>query len=153
MSTSDTLTADDSIKTWLAHPAGGQILRDLLAQSGQDADVLRPVQRLALKRLIKLSKGRFSQELVGELVARAAAGDVPATAPAGRADAAGDTGSAGAGAAASDADLADLDAVERPEWTERLDRGRFAGKTVIVTGPDRGSAAPRHRGSPGRAGA
>jgi NADP-dependent 3-hydroxy acid dehydrogenase YdfG len=129
MSTPKTLTGDDSIKSWLEHPVGGPILRDLLAQSGQDADVLRPVQRLAIKRLIKLSKGRFSQEMVDELVARAAAGDVPVSAAGQQTDA-----TSGSDAADADAETA----VEQPEWVERLDQGRFAGKTVIVTGAGSG---------------
>lgn len=130
MNTPKILSGDDSIKTWLEHPVGGPILRDLLAQAGQDADVMRPVQRLAIKRLIKLSKGQFSQEMVDQLVARAAAGDVP-------------TGAADASVqapepAAESAGSADATAVERPEWVERLDQGRFAGKTVIVTGAGSG---------------
>ncbi|HZW41672.1 MAG TPA: SDR family NAD(P)-dependent oxidoreductase [Agromyces sp.] len=138
MSTPKPLTGDDSIKTWLEHPVGGPILRDLLAQSGQDADVLRPVHRLAIKRLIKLSKGQFSQEMVDELVARAAAGDVPATTATGSTDASAGSGAAGVDAAASDAAVPAVPAVERPEWVERLDEGRFAGKTVIVTGAGSG---------------
>lgn len=134
MSTPKPLTGDDSIKTWLDHPVGGPIVRDMLAQAGQDPSVLRPVYRLALKRLIKLSKGQFSQQMVDDLVARAAAGDVPAEAPA--ADSAG-TVDADADAEASDA-AADAPAVERPEWVERLDQGRFARKTVIVTGAGSG---------------
>ncbi|MFE5670314.1 SDR family NAD(P)-dependent oxidoreductase [Agromyces sp. NPDC056523] len=133
MSTTTSVTADSSIKTWLTDPVGGPIIRDLLAQSGQDPDVLRPIHRLALKRLIKLSKGQFSQELVDQLVARAAAGDVPATATA--------TDGAAAAPAASDAERADepgAATVERPEWAERIDRGRFTGKTVIVTGAGSG---------------
>ncbi|KRC61596.1 short-chain dehydrogenase [Agromyces sp. Root81] len=131
MSTPKTLTGDDSIKTWLEHPVGGPIIRDLLAQSGQDPDVLRPVQRLAIKRLVKLSKGQFSQEMVDQLVARAAAGEVP-------------VGAADAPAAAPEPTTESADAgdtvpvVERPEWVERLDQGRFAGKTVIVTGAGSG---------------
>ncbi|MDR6905780.1 NAD(P)-dependent dehydrogenase (short-subunit alcohol dehydrogenase family) [Agromyces sp. 3263] len=125
MSTPDTLTGDDSIKTWLAHPVGGPILRELLAQSGQDADVLKPVSRLAIKRLIKLSKGQFSQQMVDDLVARAAAGEVPA-------------GSSGVADAPSAAAEASAPVVERPEWVERLDQGRFSGKTVIVTGAGSG---------------
>ena len=39
------------------------------------------MSRLALKRLVKLSKGQFSQEMVDQLVARAAAGDVPSGTP------------------------------------------------------------------------
>jgi NAD(P)-dependent dehydrogenase (short-subunit alcohol dehydrogenase family) len=124
MSTPKALTGDSSIKTWLEHPVGGPILRDLLAQGGQDADVLRPVHRLALKRLVTLSKGQFSKEMVDQLVARAAAGDVPADAT---------TAEAATGDPA-DATLA----VERPEWVERIDQGRFAGKTIIVTGAGSG---------------
>lgn len=135
MSTPKPLTGDDSIKTWLAHPVGGPIIRELLAQSGQDPDVLRPVQRLALKRLVKLSKGRFSEEMVDELVARAAAGDVPASAAGEQTDA-----SSGASDEADDEAEAAAAApeVEQPEWIERIDQGRFAGKTVIVTGAGSG---------------
>ncbi|AWB88235.1 SDR family NAD(P)-dependent oxidoreductase [Salinibacterium hongtaonis] len=124
-SSSAPLSGDSSIGTWLDHPVGGPIMRDLLAQAGQNADVLRPVRRLAIKRLVKLSKGTFSQEMVDQLVARAAAGDVPAGAPA-------------APATSSD-DAADAPAtVERPEWVERIDAGRFSGKTIIVTGAGSG---------------
>jgi FlaA1/EpsC-like NDP-sugar epimerase len=130
------LTGDDSIKTWLEHPVGGPILRDLLAQSGQDAGVMRPVHRLAIKRLVKLSKGQFSQELLDELVARAAAGDVPAGTDAGTAIER--TQASGIEASASATDAAATPVVERPEWVERLDQGRFAGKTVIVTGAGSG---------------
>ncbi|MGO7983807.1 hypothetical protein ACC691_38855, partial [Rhizobium johnstonii] len=84
------------------------------------------VSRLALKRLIKLSKGEFSQEMVDGLVARAAAGDVPAGAPA-------------ATPAADDDDAADsAPAVELEEWVEKITGGRFSGKTVIVTGAGSG---------------
>ena len=72
------LTGDTSIADWLADPVGGPILRDMLAQGGQSADVFRPVKRLAIKRLVKMSKGAFSQETLDALVRRAAAGDVPA---------------------------------------------------------------------------
>ncbi|MGW9631751.1 SDR family NAD(P)-dependent oxidoreductase [Agromyces sp. NPDC055520] len=128
MNTPKTLSGDDSIKTWLEHPVGGPIIRDLLAQAGQDPDVMKPVQRLAIKRLVKLSKGEFSQEMVDQLVARAAAGEVPAAAA-----------DASAEAAEPTSESADtIPEVERPEWVERLDQGRFAGKTVIVTGAGSG---------------
>ncbi len=71
------LTGDSSVGSWLDHPVGGPILRDLLAQGGQNADVLRPVRKLALKRLVKLSKGRFPADLIDELVRRVAADIVP----------------------------------------------------------------------------
>jgi NAD(P)-dependent dehydrogenase (short-subunit alcohol dehydrogenase family) len=130
MSTPKTLTGDDSIKTWLEHPVGGPIIRELLAQAGQSPDVLRPVSRLALKRLVKLSKGQFSQEMVDQLVARAAAGDMPAGSSA--------EPSAPAAEPSREADLIDSPAATLPEWTERIDQGRFSGKTVIVTGAGSG---------------
>lgn len=126
MSTRKLLSGDDSIKTWLADPVGGPIIRDLLAHAGQSADALKPVSRLALKRLVKLSKGSFSQELLDQLVARAAAGDVPTGAPAAPAD-------------EDDGDETDAaSAAPAPEWVERIDAGRFAGKTVVVTGAGSG---------------
>ncbi|GAA2031620.1 hypothetical protein GCM10009819_14420 [Agromyces tropicus] len=128
-STSTRLTGDSSIKTWLQDPVGGPIIRDLLAQAGQDPDVLRPVHRLALKRLVKLSKGAFSQEMVDQLVARAAAGDVPAGVPA---------ASAPDAPADAESEAEPVDATPRPEWVERIDRGRFTGKTVVVTGAGSG---------------
>ena len=129
MSTPKTLTGDDSIKTWLEHPVGGPIIREMLAQAGQNADVLKPVQRLAIKRLIKLSKGQFSQQMVDDLVARAAAGDVPTSAADVPATAESSTA----------ADVTDtIPEVERPEWVERIDQGRFSGKTIIVTGAGSG---------------
>lgn len=120
---STTLSADSSIATWLAHPVGGPILRDLLAQSGQSADALRPVSKLAIKRLIKLSKGVFTQELIDGLIARVEAGDVPE--------------SAGAPVEAVADETPDAP-VEREPWVERIDSGRFTGKTVIVTGAGSG---------------
>ncbi|POH66578.1 short-chain dehydrogenase [Cryobacterium zongtaii] len=123
--TQSILTADSSVGSWLDDPIGGPILRDLLAQGGQSADALRPVRKLAIKRLVKLSKGQFPPELIDDLVRRVAAGDVPASAAATDAPPA-------APAAAGPA------AVERPEWVERIDAGRFTGKTVIVTGAGSG---------------
>jgi len=128
------LSGDSSIAAWLDHPVGGPIIRDMLAQSGQSAEVMRPVRKLAIKRLVKLSKGAFTQEMIDGLVRRVEAGEVVAepagsTAPAG--DSAGDNaGETGAAPAA--------EAVERPEWTERLDTGRFTGQTVVVTGAGSG---------------
>ena len=124
------LTGDSSVGAWLDHPVGGPILRDLLAQGGQNADVLRPVRKLALKRLVKLSKGRFPADLIDELVRRVAAGDVPASAGSSAAVAAPD--------AVPDAAPEAVPTIESPEWVERIDNGRFSGKTVIVTGAGSG---------------
>jgi NAD(P)-dependent dehydrogenase (short-subunit alcohol dehydrogenase family) len=128
--TQNTLTADSSVGSWLDDPTGGPILRDLLAQAGQSADVLRPVRKLAIKRLVTLSKGKFPPELIDELVRRVAAGDVPASGAA--------SGAATDAPAAAPASAAAPAPVERPEWVERLDAGRFTGKTVIVTGAGSG---------------
>jgi NAD(P)-dependent dehydrogenase (short-subunit alcohol dehydrogenase family) len=113
------LTSSSTVGTWLAHPIGGPILRDLLAKSGQDAEALRPVTKLSLDRLVEMSQGAFSQDLIDDLVRRAAAGEVPEGAPV---------------VVVSD----DEPTVEKPEWVERIDEGRFAGKTIIVTGAGSG---------------
>ena len=128
---STTLSGDSSIKAWLDHPVGGPIMRDMLAQSGQDADVLRPVSRLALKRLIKLSKGQFSQEMIDGLVARVEAGEVP-----GGADASGAPGTEAEGGV--EEGVPTVVAPEIEEWVEAVTPGRFDGKTVIVTGAGSG---------------
>lgn len=127
------LSGDSSIATWLDDPVGGAILRDLLAQGGQTPEVFKPVRRLAIKRLVKMSRGAFTQEMLDDLIRRAAAGDVPAgtdaTAPAAPA--------APEGAASAHAPLSG-EAVALREWTERIDGGRFSGRTVIVTGAGSG---------------
>lgn len=122
-----TLSADSSVGTWLDHPVGGPILTDLLAQAGQSADALRPVRRLAIKRLVTLSKGSFPPELIEELIRRVEAGDVPASA-----------GQETPTTDARDGAAEDASAVERPEWVERISDGRFTGKTVVVTGAGSG---------------
>ena len=126
------LTGDSSIGTWLDDPIGGPIMNELLAQAGQNASVMKPVRRLALKRLIKLSQGAFTAEMIDDLVARAAAGEVPAGAEAaagdGGANADAEPGAAEPGAAGA----------ETPEWVEKVTDGRFSGKTVIVTGAGSG---------------
>ena len=121
MASTSVLSGDSSVGTWLDHPVGGPILRDLLTQAGQTADTLRPVRRLAIKRLVKLSKGSFPPELIDELVRRVEVGDVPASDPAAHVETA-----------------AAVAHVERPEWVERISAGRFTGKTVIVTGAGSG---------------
>jgi NAD(P)-dependent dehydrogenase (short-subunit alcohol dehydrogenase family) len=118
------LTADSSIASWLEDPTGNAILTEMLAQGGQTPDVFKPVRRLAIKRLVKMSRGAFTQEMLDDLVRRAAAGDVPAGADAAPV--------AEASPEASEA------AVALREWTERIDQGRFTGQTVIVTGAGSG---------------
>lgn len=113
------LSGDSTIGTWLADPAGGPVLRAMLAQGGQGPDSLRPVSAMALNRLVQLSQGAFTQDMVDALVAQVEAGDIPAE--------------AGAPAAAPAAP-----AVQPPAWVERPTQGRFSGKTVIVTGAGSG---------------
>jgi len=67
------LTGDSSIATWLKHPVGGPLLRELLEQGGQKADALDLVRVLPFKRLVAMSKGAFTTEMVDELVSRAQA--------------------------------------------------------------------------------
>ncbi|MCS5735867.1 SDR family NAD(P)-dependent oxidoreductase [Herbiconiux daphne] len=123
-STPAPLTGDSSIAAWIDHPVGGPVIRELLAQSGQTTDVFRPVRKLALKRLIKLSKGQFTQQIIDGMVAQVAAGGVQTT----------DAATPPATGNTEDGPVP----IERPEWVERLDAGRFAGKTVIVTGAGSG---------------
>jgi NAD(P)-dependent dehydrogenase (short-subunit alcohol dehydrogenase family) len=112
------LSGESTINTWLADPAGGPVLRDLLAQGGQSPDSLRPVGKMPLNRLVHVSQGAFTQEMVDALVQRVDSGDIPEEdeAPA---------------AGKPDAPVA-------PVWVEVPTLGRFAGKTVIVTGAGSG---------------
>ena len=109
------LTAKSSVGEWLDHPVGGELLREMLAQGGQDASALKPVRLFSLQRLVALSKGQMKQEVVDDLVRRANGGVTPDE---------------------PEDDAAD-DAAPG-QWTERLSNGRFAGATVIVTGAGSG---------------
>lgn len=122
--TRSALTADSSIAAWLEDPIGNAILTELLAQGGQSPEVFKPIKRLAIKRLVKMSRGAFTQEMLDDLVRRAAAGDAPEA-----------TKAPDAGPAASETVPA---APALREWTERIDQGRFSGRTVIVTGAGSG---------------
>lgn len=126
------LSGDSSIATWLDDPVGGAILRDMLAQGGQTAEVFKPVRRLAIKRLVKMSRGAFTQEMLDDLVRRAAAGDVPTG------DGTAVPAAAAPEGAAAEAAPTTGEAVTLREWTERIDSGRFSGRTVIVTGAGSG---------------
>ncbi|MHA7176614.1 SDR family NAD(P)-dependent oxidoreductase [Arthrobacter sp. Sr24] len=120
------LSGESTINTWLADPAGGPVLRAMLAAGGQRADSLRPVAKMALNRLVAVSQGAFTQEMVEGLVQRVESGDIPAEAPA--------PDSAVASAAASATETG----TEVPVWVEKVTQGRFAGKTIIVTGAGSG---------------
>jgi NAD(P)-dependent dehydrogenase (short-subunit alcohol dehydrogenase family) len=89
--------------------------------------VLAPVKLLPLQSLVAMSQGQMPQSLVDELVEKANSGDpavlegLDTAAPAEADDAA---------AATPDA----ADEFEPEPWEEAVTPGRFAGKTVIVTG-------------------
>ncbi len=119
MSGEKELTAKSSVGTWLKHPTGGPILRDLLAQGGQTESVLAPVKLLSLERVAAMSGGQMSPELIADMVRRANAGGAGATS-----------------APASPEPEAAPAATET--WVERITPGRFAGRTVIVTGAGAG---------------
>ncbi len=107
------LTGKSSIGDWLNHPVGGELLRGLLAEGGQTESALKPVRLFSLQRMVALSQGQFTQEMVDDLVRKANGGDIPADEP----DEPGDPAAA---------------------WVERITAGRFDGKTVIVTGAGSG---------------
>lgn len=109
------LTAKSSVGEWLGHPVGGPLLRELLAQGGQDEKALKPVRLFSLQRLVAMSQGKFPQELVDELVAKANGGVMPV-----------------------EEEGAEQESEAAEAWTERISAGRFEGKTVIVTGAGSG---------------
>ena len=117
------LSGDTKIGDWFDHPQGGPVLRAMLEENGQSESVMKPVRRFAMKRLIKMSKGQFTQEIIDDLVAKAEAYVPDAAAPvvAVVTTASGTEGEA-----------------ELPEWAEEITAGRFTGKTVIITGAGSG---------------
>jgi NAD(P)-dependent dehydrogenase (short-subunit alcohol dehydrogenase family) len=120
------LTAKNSVGTWLKHPIGGPLIRQLLAQAGVDEKVLAPVKLLPLQSLVAMSQGQMPQSLVDELVEKANSGDpsvIEGLAPA-----------APAAAEVGESDESAADGFEPEPWEETVTPGRFAGKTVIVTG-------------------
>jgi NAD(P)-dependent dehydrogenase (short-subunit alcohol dehydrogenase family) len=98
------LTANSTIGTWLQHPEGGPIIRELLSATGADESTLAPVLGLPLQQLVALSQGAMPQSVVDDLVLRVNGGVAPTEDE--------DSGS----------------------WKERITPGRFEGRTIIVTG-------------------
>ena len=105
------LTGSRSIREWLNHPAGGPLLRAMLADAGQDEATLKPIEHFALQQLVELGGGQFPQSVLEQLVLEANGGVVP------DGDAQGDPA-----------------VIDGGPWVERISAGRFTGKTVIVTG-------------------
>ena len=129
MSTPKTLSGDDSIKTWLEHPVGGP-------HHPRPARAGRPGPRRAEARAATRDQAaRQAQQ------GPVQPGDGrPARRARGRRRGAGRrNGCLRRGARADDrVGRRRAPPCERPEWVERLDQGRFAGKTVIVTGAGSG---------------
>jgi NAD(P)-dependent dehydrogenase (short-subunit alcohol dehydrogenase family) len=117
-------TGDSKVSEWLSHPYAGAVMREMLAEGGQSEKSLGPVKRFSMNRLIKISGGRFTQEMLDGLIAKteaAMAAGGPALEPS---------------SAASDPPAQPHASVA--EWEEKVTAGRFAGKTVIVTGAGSG---------------
>lgn len=108
------LTAKSSVGDWLKDPEGARLLGELLAQGGQTEAALKPVRLFSLQRLVALSQGMMTQEMVDDLVRKVNGGTAPV----------------------ADDDEDDADAPQ--EWVQQVAAGRFAGKTVIVTGAGSG---------------
>lgn len=98
------LTANSTVGAWLAHPVGGPLIRGLLTQSGVGDEVLGPVSGLPLQQLVVMSQGQMPQSVVDDLVLEANGGVMPE------------------------------ESEEASGWTEKVTSGRFAGRTVVVTG-------------------
>jgi hypothetical protein len=47
------LTADSTIADWLTDPAGGPLVRGLLAQTGASETMLAPIMGLPLQQLVR----------------------------------------------------------------------------------------------------
>ena len=71
------LTSKSSVGTWLDHPVGGQLLRDMLETAGLPEDMLAPARNLPLGQLAEMSGGQLNQETVHDLVLRANGGVIP----------------------------------------------------------------------------
>lgn len=117
------LSGDNTVGEWLDHPVGGVIFRDMLQQAGQNESVLRVVKRFPLKKLVAMSQGKFTEQAMNDMIAKANSGEVSAAAQA---------PVVAAPAAPSEPET------ELPQWQEKLIEGRFTGKTIIVTGAGSG---------------
>jgi len=113
------LTAKSSVGDWLKHPVGGPLLRAMLAEGGQSESALTPVKLFSLQRLVAMSQGMLKQEVVDDLVAKANGGVAPEEED-------------------EEESADDADAEQSAGWSEQITPGRFAGKTVIVTGAGSG---------------
>ncbi|WP_449373389.1 SDR family NAD(P)-dependent oxidoreductase [Arthrobacter psychrolactophilus] len=112
------ISGESTINAWLADPAAGPVLRALLAQGGQTAADLNPVAKMSLNRLVEVSQGAFTTDMVDAMIQQIESGDIPA-------------------------EVAPVDApaepsIDLPVWVEKVTTGRFSGKTIIITGAGSG---------------
>ncbi|WP_434212556.1 family 78 glycoside hydrolase catalytic domain [[Pseudomonas] boreopolis] len=70
------ISGEHSILEWLQHPKGGPVLRALMAQAPQQPGVdpeamLRMIEGMPMNRLVAMSQGALTQEMVDQMVAAA----------------------------------------------------------------------------------
>jgi beta-glucosidase len=63
------VTAESTVRDWLDHPVGGELLRSMLG--GASEDMLAPAMGLTLTQMDYYSQGQISESAVEELVAKA----------------------------------------------------------------------------------
>lgn len=115
------LSTESLIGDWLDHPTGRSVLIDLLARRSPDARALYAIRMLPLSTLVSLSNGVITEEVLDRMVEAAnRLIDQPSVHPA-------------------TAHLFPSAPPPAPnDWQEPLVEGRFAGKTVVVTGAGSG---------------
>ena len=79
--TTTPLTGRSTVGTWLDHPEGGALIRQLLAPAGLDPAVLTPARGIALDQLVAMSGGQLPQSAIDDLVRAANGGEIPTDAP------------------------------------------------------------------------
>lgn len=137
------LSADSTIREWLDHPVGGEIFRAMLAEAGQNEKVLTPVKGWTLKRVAGMSGGKMTDEMIADMVQKANSGETAA--PAGvQTEPVEATSTEETPAVQAETPSTTEPSTEPPvsteptEWQEKITEGRFAGKTLIVTGAGSG---------------
>lgn len=122
------LSGENTVAEWLDHPVGGAIFRDMLKQAGQNESVLRIVHKVSLKRLVEMSRGQFTPEMLEDMIAKANTGKVPQSSEGEEAVEKPDEPEA----------PKPIRREQQAEWQEQVTPDRFASKTVIVTGAGSG---------------
>ncbi|MDN4474791.1 SDR family oxidoreductase [Demequina sp. SYSU T00192] len=118
-------TGDNKVADWLSHPVAGPVVREWLTSQGASERSLAPAKRFTFNKLIKLSGGRFTQDMLDQMMAETARRMVDGDAVPVPVDDA-------------PAESVRHAPVEAPEWVEKVTDGRFTGKTVVVTGAGSG---------------